>query len=59
MESGKSIKKEASAKIKRETKLQEKELKRLMKQLGNEKMPTLMYQTGRSKRPKSSEVNPW
>ncbi len=51
--------KRATARIKRDNRLQDKELKHLMKQLGGEKMPTLMYQTNRRKTSNNPSINPW
>jgi hypothetical protein len=38
---------------------QAKELRRLMKRMGDRKMPTLMYQTGGRRNPPDPQVNPW
>jgi len=40
--------------------MNKKELRRLMKKMGNRKMPTLMYRAGSGKKAKrSKDVNPW
>jgi Ca-activated chloride channel family protein len=44
----------------KEEKLKEQELKRLLKKMGQKKMPVMMYQMGENKKTKRSEdAKPW
>ena len=48
------------AKLDRKKAMNQKELRKLMKKMGNKKMPTLMYQATEGKKAKrSKDVNPW
>ena len=40
-------------------KIRQMEMKRLLKRLGGEKMPTLMYQVVGGKHQKEQNINPW